>query len=189
MLSLLVVVAIILLLTTLYWGSSSGQRQRQRLLACRTNLEKLYISLDIFARDHNGSFPSAPAGARTSEEALDALVPRYNSDTSLFICPASKDAPLSGGQPLVKGRISYAYYAGHSQRDNQDPLMSDRQIDTLAKSAGQPVFSSDGKPPGNNHRADGGYFLLCDGHVERSPCISPISLLLTQGVVLLNPKP
>jgi prepilin-type processing-associated H-X9-DG protein len=67
--------------------------------------------------------------------------------------------------------------------------MSDQQVNTLPKRAGDPVFSADGKPPGNNHSSYGGNFLFGDGHAELSPPRLAFSLVTTQGVVLLNPKP
>jgi prepilin-type processing-associated H-X9-DG protein len=78
---------------------------------------------------------------------------------------------------------------GRRASDTADALMSDEQVDTLAKAAGQPAFSTTGKGPGNNHAKSGGNFLFVDGRVERSPAMTPFSLVLTQGVVLLNPKP
>jgi prepilin-type processing-associated H-X9-DG protein len=62
-------------------------------------------------------------------------------------------------------------------------------VDALFKTAGQLVFSTTGKPPGNNHEKSGGNFLFCDGHAESSPARAPFSMTATQGVVLLNPRP
>ena len=184
---MLVVLALILVLTTLYWGSSSGKRQRQAQTACQKNLQTAFIALDIYARDHAGRFPEV-AGAQRSEEPLALLVPRYTSDTSVFICPGSGDSQLPPGQSLLKGKSSYAYYMGRTATDAQTVLMSDKQVDTQAKAQGQLVFSSTGKPPGNNHHKYGGNLLFCDGHVELSPPSASVPLALTQGVALLNPK-
>jgi len=86
--------------------------------------------------------------------------------------------------------ILTSMYWGSGARDpEQAILMSDRQVDGLPKEAGQIVFSQTGKPPGSNHKQNGGNFLFCDGHVESSTVRAPFSLVLTQGVVLLNPKP
>ena len=188
LLELLVVVAIMVILTTMYWGSGSGARQKKLQADCQNNLQKSYIALQIFAKDHGDKFPEAP-GARTSEEPLDALVPRYTSDTAVFICPASKDSGLPSAESIRKRKISYAYYMGRRLVDAQEALLSDKQVDTQSKVAGQPVFSSTGKPPGNNHGKAGGNFMFCDGHVQSAPATAPFSLVLTQGVVLLNPKP
>src|ERR1700693_5125821 len=108
MIELLVVIAIMLLLTTLYWAPHKGDRQKQLKGACQKNLEKVYLALEVYANDHAGKFPDVP-GARTSEEALDGLVPRFTSDTAVFICPASKDAALPAGESFLKQKISYAY--------------------------------------------------------------------------------
>ena len=67
-------------------------------------------------------------------------------------------------------------------------LMTDRQVNTNSKAGGQLVFSSSGKPPGNNHKKYGGNLLFCDGHADYSIPSATVSLTVTQGIVLLNPK-
>ncbi len=185
LLELLVVLAITVILTTLYWGSNSGNRQKQMQVQCESNLQKIYIALELFANEHELKFPEK-TGARVSAEPLNSLVPHYTSDTSLFICPASKDGPLGTGE-LQKQKISYAYYMGWHSKEPGDPLMSDKQINTQFKTIGQAVFSTNGQAPGNNHGKNGGNVLFCDGHVQASPPQSAFSLTPTQSVVLLNP--
>lgn len=186
LLELLISIAIILILTTLYFGPNNANRQRALKRACQKNLEKIYVSMEIYANEHDGKFPEV-AGARTSEQALDVLVPKYTSDTSPFICPGSKDAALPEGESFRSRTISYAYYMRRYMTNSAQVLMSDRQVDTQAKAAGQAVFSTTGKPPGNNHRKFGGNFLFCDGHTEMSPAMAQLALGLTNGEVLLNP--
>ena len=186
LIELLVCAVIILILTTLYFSPNNSNRQRALKQACQKNLEKIYVSMEIYANERGGKFPET-AGARTAEEALDALVPKYTSDTSPFICPGSNDGPLPSGESFKTRKISYAYYMGRTPTNAQQVLMSDRQVDTLAKTTGQPVFSTTGKPPGSNHRKFGGNFLFCDGHTEMSPALAPFPLALTNGEVLLNP--
>ena len=176
------------MLTTIYWGFGSPSNQHRRKIACQENLQKIHVAMEIYANDFGGTFPVA-AGARTSEEALAVLVPRYTADTGIFICPGSKDLPLPAGESFRDRKISYAYYLGQRPANPQGLLMSDRQTDTRPKGAGQYAFSETGKPPGNNHGKDGGNFLFCDGHVESTPARVAFSLAVTQGVVLLNPKP
>jgi hypothetical protein len=185
---LLVVGLLVVVITTMYWGYGAGSRRVQEQKACQSNLQKIHMAMEIFANDFGGSFPNVP-GAQTSDEALYLLVPRYTVDTSIFICPGSKDPPLPAGESFQKRRISYAYYMGRHPTDAQEVLMSDRQVDTQAKVPGQTLFSDNGKPPGNNHGAEGGNLLFGDGRVEWSPAQTPFSLVLTQGVMLLNPKP
>ena len=148
MIELLCVGAILLLLFTLYWGpSTSRNREREAQKTCQTQLQKIYIALDIYANEHGGSFPVV-TGAVTSAQALDALVPRYTVDTAEFICPGAKDAPLPASESLREHKISYAYCMGRRATEGQQVLMSDRQVDTRAKVAGQLAFSDTGKPPG-----------------------------------------
>jgi prepilin-type N-terminal cleavage/methylation domain-containing protein/prepilin-type processing-associated H-X9-DG protein len=186
LIELLITVALILILSTLYFGPNNANRQKALKSACQKNLEKIFVSMEIYANEHGGSFPVVP-GARTSEEALDVLVPKFTSDTSPFICPASKDSALPSGESFRSRKISYAYYMGRYHANSQQALMSDHQVDSKAKVAGQPVFSTDGKAPGNNHRKFGGNFLFCDGHCEMSAAAAAFDLALTNGEVLLNP--
>ena len=188
LLELLLVAAIILIVASLYWRGTSRSQASQERKNCEKNLQKIFIALEIFANDHGGKFPEVP-GARTSSEALDGLVPRYTVDTSAFICPASKDAALPAGEAIAKRKISYAYYMGRRAADSQQVLMSDQQVNTLSKAAGEYAFSRTGKPPGNNHGKLGGNVLFCDGHTEATPSRVPFSLTLAGGVVLLNPNP
>ena len=186
LLELLLVVAIIMVLATFYWAPSKTNRQAALRIACQQNLQKLYIALEIYANDHAGALPKV-ASARNSAEALDVLVPRYTAETSLFICPASDDRPLNGGGPLKTKKISYAYYMGRALTNAAQALMTDNQVDSLPKVAGQTTFSNDGNPPGNNHGKLGGNLLFCDGHVEQIPPNTPVALDLDKGERLLNP--
>ena len=111
LIELLVTVAIILILTTLYFGPNNANRQQALKRACQKNLEKLFVSMEIYANEHGGKFPEL-AGAKTSEEALDVLVPKYTSDPSPFICPGSSDSALPAGESIRTRKISYAYYMG-----------------------------------------------------------------------------
>lgn len=184
---LVIVLALLIILTTMMWGFASESHQHKAQQACRQNLEKIYVALQIYANDFPGRLPET-TNARTSEQPLSLLVPRYTTDTSIFICPGSKDSPLPSGVSFAKRRISYAYYMGQRLGDGQQPLMSDEQVNTLPKQAGELTFSATGKPPGNNHYKYGGNFLFCDGHVELSPPRLSFSFVMSNGVVLLNPK-
>ena len=185
LIELLVTIVLILVLTTLYWSPNRASRQRGLEMSCQKNLQKAYIALEIFAHDSGGKFPQV-TGAKTSGEVLDVLVPKYTSDTSVFICPGSSDSSLLPGDSLRSRRISYAYYMGRCLTNSQ-VLMSDKQVDSQARAAGAVAFSTDGKPPGNNHRQYGGNFLFCDGHVELTPPHIPFALSLSAGETFLNP--
>ena len=188
LIELLITLALIIILTTMMWGFGSANRQRAEKKACQQNLSKIYLAMQIYANDYGGKLP-ANTNAQTSETALDVLVPRYTVDTSIFICPGGRGSALPEGESFRKRRISYAYYMGVHLNDAQQALMSDRQVNTQAKNAGDYAFSTTGKPPGNNHHKYGGNFLFGDGHMEMTPAQVPFSLAVTQGVVLLNPRP
>src|SRR6266567_5659950 len=109
LIELLITVAIILVLTTMYWGSGSPSRQKQLRAACQKNLQTMFIALQIYANDHSSRFPEV-TNASSSEQPLDLLVPRYTADTSVFICPASKNSALPPAESILKRKISYAYF-------------------------------------------------------------------------------
>ncbi len=184
----MITLAIILILYLMAFGFSSRQNQRQQKKNCSVNLQKISVAMQIYANDNDGNYPLVP-NARTTEEALAGLVPRYAADTAIFVCPGSKDSSLPPGESLTKGRISYAYYMGRDRTNPQAVLLSDQQVNTQAKTAGQAVFSTTGKAPGNNHHKYGGNLLLGDGSVLGSPAVSAYALPLGTNVVLLNPKP
>jgi prepilin-type N-terminal cleavage/methylation domain-containing protein/prepilin-type processing-associated H-X9-DG protein len=186
LIEVMAVMAIVLLLFVLYWGPTTGNsHQRQLQKECQNQLQRLYMSLTIYANEYAGAFPVV-TNARTSAEALAPLVPRYTVDASLFLCPGLKSPPVQGDKPFGQQRISYAYYMGRHAAD-QGALMSDEQVNPSSKNPGEAAFSSTGKAPGNNHGKLGGNFLFCDGRAESAPPRVPFSLGLTQGLRLLNP--
>jgi prepilin-type N-terminal cleavage/methylation domain-containing protein/prepilin-type processing-associated H-X9-DG protein len=190
LIELLFVLALMLALSAMMYGFGSSRRQKSQKVLCQDNLQKVYIALQIYAKDYNGHMPMV-TNALTAEEPLDLLVPRYSADNSIFICPGGRDSALSPGASLQKGTISYAYYMGRRLDDSaaQWPLISDRQVNTDAKQSGDQLFSETGKSPGNNHHKFGGNFLFGDGSVQASPAQLAFPLATTPGVVLLNPKP
>jgi prepilin-type N-terminal cleavage/methylation domain-containing protein/prepilin-type processing-associated H-X9-DG protein len=189
LLELLIVMSIIVVLFTLYFGGGSRTFQTKQIANCQKNLQNIFISLKTYSMDNSDRFP-ALTGPQTSEPVLSLLVPRYTTGTEFFICPGSKDSKLPDAQPFETRKISYAYYMGHTVQEGADqPLISDRQVNTNPKSPGQLLFSPDGKKPGNNHDRYGGNVMFCDGNAQSSPARSAFNLTNVPGVVLLNPKP
>jgi len=185
---LMIVVALIVVVYAMWMSSLSGSRQRTKAEGCSDHLQKIFLAAQIYENDF-GKFP-LNTNARTSEAVLDLLVPRYTSDTSIFICPEGTDWSIPSGDSLNKHKISYAYYMGRGTNAGSDDfLMSDRQYNTLSKNAGDQVFSLTGWAPGNNHGKYGGNVLFCDGHVQNVPPRAPFSLAFSNDIVLLNPKP
>jgi len=189
LIELLIVLALICIMSVMLYGFGSRSHQRSQQQLCAGNLQKVYIAMQIYANDFKGALPYK-TNVETSEEVLQELVPKYTADVSIFTCPGGRDAEVPSGQPLQKYRISYAYYMGRKLDNNpQTALLSDRQINAEPKRAGEMVFSSNGKPPGNNHHKYGGNFLMGDGTVQFSPSQLTFSLAQPADVVLLNPKP
>jgi type II secretory pathway pseudopilin PulG len=189
---LLITLALMVVLTTMMWGFASAKHQRNQKQLCADNLQKIYLAMQIYANDFGARLPEN-TNAQTSETVLDELVPKYTADTSIFICPGGHDSEIPSGEPLTKHKISYAYYMGNQLPTNENAtpfvLMSDRQVNTEPKRAGEFVFSTTGKSPGNNHHKYGGNFLFSDGSVQASGPQLAFSLVFTSGVVLLNPEP
>ena len=188
LIELLVTLAIMVIVIAMMEGFASGKHQRTQKQLCADNLQKIYLALQIYANDFRGALP-VNTNAVTSEDVLGALVPKYSADTSIFICPGGRDSQIASGEPLSQHKISYAYYMGRRLDNPQLVLLTDRQINTEPKRAGEMIFSANGKPPGNNHHKYGGNFLLADGSVSASGAQLTVSLASTPGVVLLNPKP
>jgi type II secretory pathway pseudopilin PulG len=187
LIELLIVMALIIIMSTMLYSFSSPYHQRTQKELCSDNLQKIFLALQIYSDDF-GKFP-LNTNAETSEQVLNALVPRYTVDTSIFICPGGRDSDIPAGAPIGKYKISYAYYMGWATNDAGSFLMSDRQINTRSKNAGDQVFSLDGKSPGNNHHKYGGNVLFSDGSVQATPPIAVFPLAYSNGIVLLNPKP
>ncbi len=189
---LLVTLALMVIMISMFHGFASAKHQRTQKELCHDNLQKIYLALQIYANDFRGALPQN-TNAATAEDVLDALVPKYSADTSIFICPGGRDSELPAGGSLRQHKISYAYYMGrrldNSQSESPPVLLSDRQINTEPKRAGEMVFSANGKSPGNNHHKYGGNFLFTDGSVQSSGAQLTFSLASAPGVVLLNPKP
>ena len=188
LIELLITLALMVIMIAMLEGFASGKHQRTQKQLCADNLQKIYLALQIYANDFKGALPSK-TNAATAEGVLGALVPKYSADTSLFICPGGRDKEIPAGVALEKLKISYAYYMGRRCDQSQNVLLTDRQINTEPKRAGEMVFSANGKAPGNNHHKYGGNFLLADGSVTASAAQLTISLTTSPGVVLLNPQP
>jgi prepilin-type processing-associated H-X9-DG protein len=189
LIELLIVAALIIIMTTLYWSGGSRSYQTRQIANCEKNLEYVFVALKTYSGDNDGKFPFL-AGAKTSEPVLSQLIPRSTTSTEFFICPGSKDKELPQARPFANRTISYAFYMGHTAAEGADqPLVSDRQVDTNSKLTGQLIFSADGKRPGNNHNKYGGNVMFCDGSVRSTPSLAAFDLTNPPYVVLLNPNP
>jgi prepilin-type N-terminal cleavage/methylation domain-containing protein len=186
LLELLVVLALLVILTVMSSSRFSTSARRRDLADCQKNVQKIYLALSIYRND-NASFPWLK-DAPDSAAALSLLIPKSTTVTEVFICPGSRDKALPEGESFARRRISYAYYMGRGSNDDPgEILLSDWQVDTAPKRAGQQIFSYDGKRPANNHAAEGGTLLFCGGQILGCGPKASRDLLFPQTVRLLNP--
>lgn len=188
MLELLLVLVVVGVVMFLMWGPVTRGRAERARAVCGAQLMQLHVALTMYAFDAGGRFP-AVLNARSSEEPLSLLVPRYLSETRWFVCPATREKPPPVRPGFAGGRVSFAYYQGLRTNVPPDlPLMSDEQVNGKAKRPGEGVFSTDGRAPGNNHGDSGGNVLFVDGSVRFTPPRAAFPLPLPGGVQLLNPR-
>lgn len=189
LLELLISVALIIVMFVMLWSRGSRSHQAQLKQLCAQNLQHQMLALQTYALEHTNIFPIQP-GARSAEEPLSLLVPKYTTVTAHFICPGSKDRTLPEATSFKERRISYAYYMGQSSANGPDqPLVTDAQVNTQPKRLGQPLFATADQRPGNNHHRYGGNILFVDGHIDASPPAAAFDLIPTNRVILLNPRP
>jgi prepilin-type processing-associated H-X9-DG protein len=189
LIELLIVMALILVLFVLYYNPGGFRYQRRAQKACEANLRTLHLVLEMYAGDHSGRYPALKS-ARTSEPVLSLLVPQWTSRTAPFICPGSRHRKLPEARPFADRRISYAYLMGLTNPVAQEVwLLTDSQVDTRARRAGEPLFSTESRGLGANHRQFGGNVLFGDGHVDGSPAAARWDMPQPPGSIALNPKP
>ncbi len=187
LLELLCTVAILLILTVIMTTHGQASAAKKKRVGCEANLEKISLALNLYQNDNHGAYPSLTT-ASNSESVLSMLVPQDTAETAIFICPGSDDKELAEGQGFNGETISYAYYMGRGSNDDPGSvIITDRQVNDSSKTAGQPIFSATGKPPGNNHGKTGGNLLLLNGTVQFSLPSAERDLLLNGRLRLLNP--
>jgi prepilin-type N-terminal cleavage/methylation domain-containing protein len=187
LLELLCTVAILLILTVVMTTHGQASAAKKKRVGCEGNLEKISVALNLYQNDNHGAYPLLIT-ASNSESVLSQLVPQDTAETAIFICPGSDDKELPEGRGFAGETISYAYYMGRGTNDDTGSvIMTDRQVNDSSKTGGQPLFSSTGKAPGNNHGKTGGNLLLLNGAVQFSIPVSDRDLLLNGNLRLLNP--
>ncbi len=173
---LLVAMFIGVVLYALVVGPSREHVRRQKLADCAENLRKLHMVLTLYANEHDGAFPVA-AGARSSDEILASLVPRYTSDRTFFSCPATGHG----------GHTDFAVVTGLRKDSPVSLLASDAQVNAEPKLRGAKIFADTEGARGGNHGAAGGNLLFTDGHVETTGTAAPRDLSPPAGAKILNP--
>lgn len=187
LIELLITLALLIILVVLWHGFGSRSNQERQKQACQKNLRTIFMALELYAGEHDDRFPSAP-DAKTSEDVLGVLIPKYTVGSESFVCPGSKDRRIPSATALADQRISYVYFMNRRRTDTPAVLMSDRWVDAKPKPKGATVFSTDGQAPGNNHHRYGGNFLLTDGEVHTSGPVAPFTIEWPNDVIRLNPR-
>ena len=174
---LLVAMFVVVVAYSLVVGPGREHVRRQKLAGCAENLRKLHMVFTLYANEHDGAFPEA-AGARSSDEVLASLVPRYTSDRTFFSCPATGHSD---------GRADFAVVTGLRKDSPAALLASDAQLNAEPKRQGAKIFADAEGTRGGNHGGAGGNLLFTDGHVETAGTAAPRDLLLPPGAKILNP--
>jgi prepilin-type N-terminal cleavage/methylation domain-containing protein len=188
LLELLIVLTIFVVLSVMLDSQFIVASRNRAITACRRNLDTMYLALNIYENDNNGNFPVLK-DATNSAGPLSLLVPKSTTMTEIFICPGSRDKPLPEAESFAARKISYAYYMGRTTNDGPGELLvSDEQVDTAPKNAGQQIFSADGSKPGNNHGKEGGNLLTRGGEVVTSGPKLTRDAHYPPSVRLLNPE-
>ena len=96
-------------------GPTKAYVEKQKLQRCAENLRKLHLTLTLYANEHDGAFPKSES-ISSAADALFLLVPKYTTDTSLFVCPAT-------GRSASSDRVDYAYAMGLRKETDGDTLL------------------------------------------------------------------
>jgi len=188
LLEMLIVLALLIIMSVMMTNHMTVATRNRALADCQKNLQKIYLALTIYQNDNNGAYPMVK-DATISAQPLSLLVPKSTTVTEMFICPGSKDGPLPEAESFADRKISYAYYMGWTTNDDPgEIIVSDAQVDALAKTKGQQIFSLDGKKPGNNHNKYGGNLLSRAGDVTAVGPVASRDLHCPPNVRLLNPQ-
>src|SRR4051812_18269752 len=113
---MLITTALVMILYYMVLAPSEEARQQKHMAACAENLRKIQLSLSLYANEHQGLYPYVK-GATNSEAVLSELVPKYTSDTDIFICPGKSMSALKSGESFANAKISYSYAMGLRQSD------------------------------------------------------------------------
>ncbi len=185
---LLVVVAVLAITVSILLPSFQSVRRRAQRTACQNNLRQIYAAIEIFARDHNDTYPTAPAGKTylgidlydpsrsdgwRSMYALSNLYYdhdasvfnyRYITDLRLLFCPgegvraAGYQGP--GTDPILnRSSCSYAY-------DCRKSTLASKNVGLMADA---PVVSAGVVDPLQNtlnHLGAGQNVLFVGGRVQ-----------------------
>lgn len=173
---LLTVISIIAILAGLIFTVLQGSRDKAKLAGCASNLRQIGISLELYAQDNRGFYPSSTATNGTWSQVLagkgyvqDKKILRCPGDTlnnqgelgrSYAYCsPVMNSGAYSGDRPLKKMIITapakqYLLIEWHGASQRWDTASGWIADWTLGASSVSP-----------SHSAGGRHALYVDGHV------------------------
>lgn len=134
---------------------------------CFNNIKQIGLSIQLYAGDYGGRYPSDAAATTVGSFAL--LANKYQTSFKTWICRSDTGMVVgSSNQPLTRKNISYAY-GGFGLTESVQP-------DTpIACDSTSGDVTSTMPYQGNTwtHKSDGGNVLYADGHVAFVMTMNP----------------
>lgn len=168
LIEILVTIAIVGMLLSFLIPAIGESRERARRALCANNLRQIYVALNLYADDNEGSYPpdvlpGDPITHRTraSSTAFSYLYPKYTDDFKILWCPSygtTQDSYPRSNSLFIE--TNYDYITNSTIDFPAERLLA---LDTLNYRAENPNHEWQSF---SNHKGRGGNMLFCGGHVK-----------------------
>ena len=188
LIELLVVIVIIAVLASLLMSSLAGARERQKQTVCASRLRQLAISLELYAVEHDASYPimySKENNYTTWREGIFPYLPKVDRSDQIFNCPAAGEIDKTKYQSSIGlntclQRVEWDYKKLRIEHPSNTILLGDMPLDNLefaypsdnwASTYDQWYYAGWSRfnvPPNTEFRHGGktlANVVYCDGHV------------------------